>query len=186
VKPLLILASQSPRRRQLLRAMGVDFKIIPSKTGEATSLVRPAAIVKALARRKALSVARQYPRARVIGADTLVVCKGRILGKPKNRADALRLLKLQNASWQSVYTGVSVAHDGKLFTEYEVSRCKARRLSDAQLLRLSAKHHDKAGAYAVQDDDDPFIEKIAGNRDNVVGLPCCLLKKLLAKTGFKI
>lgn len=184
MKPEIILASQSPRRRELLRGMGLKFRIIPSDCDESNNYARPSALVRNLALRKAKTVAAKHPEALVIGSDTIVVCKGRILGKPKDQKDALRLLALQNNSWQSVYTGVAVICGGKEYAGYEVSRCRARKLSIEELTVLSHKHHDKAGAYAVQDDDDRFIKKIVGPRDNVVGLPCGLLTELLAKAGF--
>ncbi|MCX5783188.1 MAG: Maf family protein, partial [Elusimicrobia bacterium] len=143
----------------------------------------PSAIVKSLALKKALKVARKFPDTPVVGADTIVVCRGKILGKPKNKKDALKLLHLQNGAWQSVYTGIAVVWNsrGKKLVACEVSRCKARKFSDEKLLRLAGKHLDKAGAYAAQDKNDPFIEKIIGPFDNVVGLPVKLLKKLLRK-----
>jgi len=179
----VILASRSPRRRALLRGMGFSFVVKPSCASEETALKRPSAVVKTLALRKARDVAAGYPDDCVIGADTVVFCKGEILGKPQDCSDALRLLNLQNGSWQSVYTGVAVINRGKTAVGCEVSRCKARRLGKAELAALSLRHHDKAGAYAVQDDDDRFIAKISGSKDNVVGLPCGLLRRLLRRAG---
>lgn len=182
MKPL-ILASQSPRRRELIKSLNVPYEVVPADVDETCSLKKPSALVKFLALKKAKAVADKNPGRVVIGADTIVVCKGEILGKPDHHADAMRILELQNGSWQSVYTGVAVITDGKVFCDYEVSRCKARRLTEEQLRKLAGKHMDKAGAYAVQDHDDPFIEKITGPVDNVVGLPCGLLKELLSKAG---
>ena len=171
---------------ELMTRMGLKFRILPSDCDESTALKRPSALVRSLALRKARVVAAQHTDAIVIGADTIVVCKGQILGKPKDHKDALHLLSLQNDSWQCVYTGVAVLFEGKEYSGYEISRCRARKLSLEELTALSFKHHDKAGAYAVQDDDDRFIRKIVGPRDNVVGLPCALLAKLLAKTGYQV
>lgn len=182
MKPL-ILASQSPRRRELIKSLNVPYEVLPADVDETCALTRPSALVKHLALKKAKAVAEQNPGRVVIGADTIVVCKGKILGKPEHHADAIRILELQNGSWQSVYTGVAIVTDDKVLCDYEVSRCKARRLSEEQLRKLAGKHMDKAGAYAVQDHDDPFIEKITGPVDNVVGLPCELLKELLSKAG---
>lgn len=181
----IILASGSPRRQNFFREMRLDFLAVPSGADERTSLTRPSALVKNLALKKARDVASRYPDSPVVGSDTIVVCKGEILGKPKDSADAMRILRLENASWQKVYTGVAVVWKSKNMelVDYEVSACKARRLTDAELARLSAKHHDKAGAYAVQDKDDPFIEKIVGNFDNVMGLPCRRLAGMLEKAG---
>jgi septum formation protein len=179
----LILASGSPQRRKLLRAAGLKFTIVPSRVSERSREKDPRKLVLLLARRKALAVARAHTADTVLGADTLVVCKGEILGKPKDEADALRILKLLNGSWQRVYTGVAVAsRGGRVLRQAAVlSRVRARRLPEAQLRRLAGKHLDKAGAYAVQDQDDPFIERVVGPFDNVVGLPVDAVRRLLKR-----
>ncbi len=176
----LILASKSPRRIALLKELGLPFEIIPSQSPEKSDKKRPAARVKELAIQKAFDVARKYPAAVVIGADTLVYCKGEIIGKPKDRADALRILRKLNGAWQSVYTGVCVMNleEQKMLFGHDVSKCKARRLSDEELQHMAGKHMDKAGAYAVQDRDDHFIERIVGSRTNVVGFPVEFFQKL--------
>lgn len=182
---MIILASASPRRKQLLREKGLRFRVAPSGVDESTTLKRPSAIVRQLALRKALDVASRDPKHPVIGADTIVVCKGKILGKPDSPKHALKLLELENGSWQKVYTGVAVVwgEKKKKLVAHAVSSCKARRLSRAQLVRYAGLHLDKAGAYAVQDEHDPFIEKIIGPFDNVMGLPCALTLRLLRKAG---
>jgi len=185
MKPV-ILASKSPRRRKLIREAGIPFITAVSRADETTTLKRPSAIVTALAFRKAKEIAVKYPEHRVIGADTLVVCKGEIIGKPKNKNDALRMLRRQNGAWQSVYTGIAVVYGVKEFSGYALSRCKARKLSERELRGLAGKHMDKAGAYAVQDSSDIFIERIVGRFDNVVGFPMNLVRKLLRKTGYKV
>lgn len=176
----LVLASKSPRRIALLKELGLPFEIIPSQCPEKSDKKRPAARVKELAIQKAFDVARKYPGAVVIGADTLVYCKGEIIGKPKDRADALRILRKLNGSWQLVYTGVCVMNleEQKMLFGHDVSKCKARTLSEAELEHLAGKHMDKAGAYAVQDTEDPFIERIVGSRSNVVGFPVEFFQKL--------
>lgn len=185
--PKLILASQSPRRARLLKEAGIAFTRLPSRIEEKTSFRKPQLVVKELAYKKALSVALRRPGSPVLGADTIVHCKGRILNKPRDRADAMRLLRLQNGSWQTVYSGVSLVwlDKGIFLTDFGASRCKARRLSEAELRTLSSKHHDKAGAYAVQDAEDEFIEKIEGRFDTVVGLPVDLVKKFLRRAGIE-
>ena len=176
----LVLASKSPRRIEILKQMGFKFDVIPSLCREKSSKIRPAARVKELAVQKAFDVARKYPGAVVIGADTLVYCGGEIIGKPKNKADALRILRKLNGAWQRVYTGVCVMclQEQKMLFGHEMSKCKARTLSDKQLVHLAGKHMDKAGAYAVQDEEDPFIERIVGSRSNVVGFPVEFFEKL--------
>jgi septum formation protein len=119
----------------------------------------------------------------VAGADTLVFCKGRVIGKPKDKKDALKMLKTLNGAWQSVYTGVALVNIAKkkVMTAYEVTRCKAGRLSLAELEKIADKHLDKAGGYAMQDKDDPLIEKVCGSESNVVGMPMELFKELFLK-----
>lgn len=176
----IVLASKSPRRIALLKEMGIKFEIIPSSFPEHSTKKRPSGRVKELALQKAFDVAQKHPRSLVIGADTLVYCKGEIIGKPKDKADALRILNRLNGSWQSVYTGICVLclAENKLLYGVDVSRCKARRLTESELCALAGKHMDKAGAYAIQDKDDQFIEKIEGSRTNVVGFPVELFQKL--------
>jgi septum formation protein len=180
---LLVLASASPRRRQLLKTLKRRFIVHASGVHERTREKNPRRLVLELARRKAKDVAKGYAQALVLGADTIVVCRGEILLKPRNLADSRRILKLLNGRWQRVYTGVAVAVDGgeRIFQEAVLSRVKARKLSDERLERLVGKHMDKAGAYAVQDKDDPFIEKIEGELDNVVGLPMKAVRRLLRR-----
>jgi len=176
----MILASRSPRRIELLTEAGYKFEVVPAQRAEKTLRVRPAAMVRDLALKKAFEVAKKYPRETVVGADTLVFCKGRVIGKPKNAARAFKILKLLNDSWQTVYTGVAIVNfeKKKLFTGVAKTRCKARRLTDARLKQMSGKHLDKAGGYAVQDSGDALIEKICGSRTNVVGMPMELFKKM--------
>ncbi|MBP5286618.1 MAG: septum formation protein Maf [Elusimicrobiales bacterium] len=184
---MIILASKSPRRRMLLSEAGISFRCIPADIIEKTSCIRPSFRVRDLARQKAEAVAELNPEMPVLGSDTLVYCKGEILGKPADTADALRMLKMQNGSWQSVYTGVAVVWKKKklILSATAVSHCKARKLPEEELEKIARKHLDKAGAYAVQDKDDQFIEKTEGSFDTIVGLPVFLVKELLTKAGIK-
>lgn len=177
----LILASSSPRRREILTKLGYKFDAVASAAKEQCSFSRPHLIVKDLAFKKAFDVARLYPDAVVIGGDTIVYCKGRVLGKPKNKADALKILRMENGSWQKVYSGLAIIclKRKAAVCGYDVTACKARRLSEAQLKDLAGRHMDKAGAYAMQDKEDYFIERIRGAYDNVVGFPSELFKKML-------
>lgn len=176
----LILASRSPRRIDLLKSLGLDFEVIPSQNPELTDKVRPGAKVKELAIKKAFDIAQKNPEATVIGADTLVYCKGEVIGKPKDRTDALRILRKLNGSWQAVYTGICLVclQEQKILFGVERTRCKARVLAEPELQALAGKHMDKAGAYAVQDKNDQFIEKMLGSRTNVVGFPVELFTKM--------
>lgn len=178
----LVLASGSPRRRAILRAAGVRFTVDPSGVSEKTRERNPRKLVLALARKKALDVAKRHPGRLVLGADTVVWCAGEILGKPKDAADGERMLRLLCGRWQHVWTGVAVVSaDGKLHAGAALSKVKARALPEEKLRKLIGKHMDKAGAYAVQDREDPLVEKVVGDRDNVTGLPMRLVRKLLAR-----
>lgn len=177
----IILASSSPRRREILKRLGYNFDIISADIKEDTDKARPHARVMDIALKKAFSVAALYPAAVVIGGDTIVYCKGEVLGKPKNEKDALRLLNKENGSWQSVYSGLALVCKAKrkILTGYDVTRCKARKLSAEVLKSLAGKHLDKAGAYAMQDKDDMFIERFEGSSDNVVGFPSELFLRMI-------
>ncbi|MBN1822936.1 MAG: septum formation protein Maf [Endomicrobiales bacterium] len=184
----IILASASPRRSKLLEEWGVRFSVMPSRAGERTSLKKPSRIVETLARRKALWVAKKVGKGIIIGADTIVVLKGKIIGKPKDAKDAARILDALNGSYHKVYSGVCVvdASNMRAVTAHEVSRVKMRRLSADEISRFSRKHLDKAGAYAVQEKDDAFVERIEGDYFNVVGLPFKKLKLLLREFGVRL
>lgn len=183
MKTQLILASKSERRVILLNRAGIKFKQITTNTDETTILKRPSAIVKELALRKALAVAKKHPDMPVIGADTLVFRKGKILGKPANIKEAIAMLKFQNGNWQTVYSGTALVWINKniYLKDYDASQCKARKLDSDELRYFAAKHMDKAGGYAIQDTDDIFIEKIKGRFDTIVGLPVNLIKKYLTR-----
>ncbi len=136
-----------------------------------------------LALRKAVDVSRKHPEAIVLGADTIVTCRGDILLKPRGLKDSERILKTLNGRWQKVYTGIALSFDGGRITlcRAVMSRVLARRLSEERLQDLVGKHMDKAGGYAVQDSKDPFIARVEGDIDNVVGLPVKDLRLLLKR-----
>jgi septum formation protein len=177
----LILASASPRRRAILRAAGMRFRVDPSSVDEAIGEKNPRRLVVKLARLKALEVARRHPGRLVLGADTIVVCRGEILGKPKDLEDAVRMITLQSGRSQRVYTGVALARGRRVWTAVAVTRVYARKLDAEKLRRLAGKHMDKAGAYAIQDRSDPLVSRIEGDRDNVTGLPMRAVRLLLAR-----
>lgn len=181
----LILASGSPQRKKLLKALRVPFRIVPAGVSERSSEKNPRRLVLELALRKASHVARKSRHALVLGADTLVVCRGSILGKPKNYSDALRILSALNGRWHRVYTGLALvdAESKRNWREATVSKVKARKLAPQALDRLAGKHMDKAGAYAMQDHDDPFIETVVGPVDNVIGLPLSSVRRLIRKAA---
>ncbi len=183
----LVLASGSPQRKLLLRELGVPFEIVVSNVPEDEDAREkdPVKLVLTLARKKALAVARERPDAIVLGADTTVECRGRILAKPADAEEAFEMLRLLNGRWQRVYTGVALAADGGKTLRSAVAKSSvlARKLPEGELRRLARKHLDKAGGYAVQDKDDPFIARISGDYDNVVGLPMRLVRRLYSRLG---
>ncbi len=185
-----ILASASPRRKQLLQKMGLKFKIIPSSIQEKVDpALTPSQLVKKLALQKADDITRRFQGKKqiVIGADTIVVRRGEILGKPRDSLHAREILNKLSASIHYVYTGVAVIDTltGKKIVDYEKTRVKMKNLSPAEIEFHSRRHLDKAGAYAVQEEKDAFIEKIDGCYYNVVGLPIQLLKQMLKKLNSK-
>lgn len=185
-KPLvegLVLASASPQRKRLLRELRVPFRIVPAKVSEASRERDPRRLVLLLALRKARAVARRHPQALVLGADTIVVSGGRIIGKPVDLSESAAMLHALNGRWHLVYTGVALVHRARrrFWSEATVTRVKARRLGDAQLSRFIGRHLDKAGGYALQDQRDPFIERIEGARDNVIGLPMETVRRLFKR-----
>jgi septum formation protein len=180
-RPDLILASASPRRKAILHAAGVSFRVDPSDVDENIREKNPRRLVAKLARLKALEVAKRHPGMLVLGADTIVVCAGEILGKPKHLKDAIRMITLQSGRSQRVLTGVALVRDRRVYAGVAVTKVYARKLDEELLRRLAGKHMDKAGAYAVQDRKDPLVERIVGDRDNVVGLPMRIVRRLLAK-----
>lgn len=185
-----ILASASPRRKQLLQEMGLKFKIIPSAIREKVNpALTPSRLVKKLALQKAGDIARQFQGKKhiVIGADTIVVKRGEILGKPRDPLHAKEILNKLSDSIHYVYTGVAVIDTltSKKIVDYEKTRVKMKKLSPAEIEFHSGRHLDKAGAYAVQEEKDAFIEKIDGCYYNVVGLPVNLLKRMLKQIDSK-
>ena len=182
---ILILASASPQRKRLLREAGIRFRVDPSGIPEKEHGANGRTLALQLAKEKARAVAERHPGSWVLGADTTVACKGQLLAKPRDSRDALRILRVLNGSWQRVYTGVALVNRkaGKEYAGVAMSRVKARKMPEEWLRRYSHKHHDKAGAYSVQHVDDPFVERVDGPLDNVIGLPVDLVRRLLSRAG---
>lgn len=174
----VILASQSPRRREILTQMGVTFTAISPGTIDEASFIDPADLgtsLERLARAKAESVAAVYPESLVIGADTMVVKDHHILGKPLDRTDAARMLTTLSGSEHQVLTGVALVCRAADFAASSVARTDVffRSISGPEIdAYLShGEYRDKAGAYAIQGKAMIFIDRIAGCYYNVVGLP---------------
>lgn len=189
--PDLILASASPRRRSLLEGLGLAFRVIPAHIEEGGFKGQaPAELAAALARGKAMAVAKNHPEALVIGADTIVVLGGEILGKPKDAADAVSMLKRLSAKTHTVKTGVCVARasDALARTEVESTEVTFGVLSDELIERYVATGEpmDKAGAYGIQEIGATLVRRIDGCYFNVVGLPLFRLARMLASVGIQI
>lgn len=186
----LILASSSPRRKELLTQLGLTFRIMTSNVKENTDRnVPPEELTVKNARKKSLSVAEKAETGDiVIGADTVVAADGVVYGKPCDTEEAVRMLAALNGREHQVVTGVAVVRNGLIWTDYAVTRVQMARLSDGEIERYVATGEpmDKAGAYAIQGIGALFIEEIAGCYFNVVGLPLHVLSRLLHKAGFDL
>jgi septum formation protein len=187
----LILASSSPRRAELLKQIGLSFQIKACSVDESPLPgLSPPELVELLAKRKAAAAARKLNDGIVIGADTVVVWQGQVLGKPRNGDEAFEmLLKLQGCSHE-VYTGVALidVSSGKALVQHEKTRVFFSPLDEREI-RLymdSGEPFDKAGAYGVQGLAAVFITKIEGCYTNVVGLPLARLTSMLKQLGYKV
>ncbi len=183
----LILASGSPRRRTLLSAAGLNFSVIESRLHERRRPEEaPTEFALRMARDKAVAVSRKIAHATVLGADTIVAIDGRILGKPKNRADARAMLRKLSGRTHVVVTAFAIARDGTVLESAPVtSRVTFRELGAAEIdaYIASGDPFDKAGAYGIQDRGAHFIAAVEGARDNVMGLPMREVLAALARHG---
>ena len=184
---MLILASQSPRRSELLKTAGIPFRISPANVDETSkSGEEPEEYVKRIAEMKAIAApaAPAAPASSdeiVLGADTIVIIDDAMLGKPKDEADAARMLGLLSGRRHEVITGICLKGRGKLVGDWAVTRVWFAPLSEAEITDYvaSGEPMDKAGAYAIQGLGSKFVERIDGSYDNVVGLPVALVYKHL-------
>lgn len=186
---MIILASASPRRESLLQALWVERRIIPSLVDEAGPLpgTTTASHAETLALRKAAEVAARVREGLVLGADTIVECGGRPLGKPKDRDEAREFLRLLSGRSHLVVTGLALIQVADARTEigHEVTEVRMRALTDAEIDAYvqTGEPFDKAGGYAIQGAAEDFIEGINGSFTNVVGLPLGRLRTLLLRFG---
>ena len=177
-KDLFILASESPRRREILKSVGLKFKIVPAHVNEKyLAGESPRQHVKRLACDKAMAVALKYPEAWILGADTIVVIDGMILGKPKNEAQAKNMLQRLSGREHKVFTGFSIVRiaSNAIQTKVVQSAVKFKTISPEELKWYVAcdEPYDKAGGYAIQGKGSYFIQSIRGSYTNVIGLPLC-------------
>ncbi len=187
-KPQIILASASPRRERLLRELGLRFIVVrPDGIEELDGGAAPDVVAMQNAQRKARAVAGRHPHSMVIGADTIVVLDGKIFGKPRDRADARRMLAQLAGQRHEVITGVCLVHRS-LDTELvfaDTTHVWMRRLEPAQIAEYHARIDplDKAGAYAIQEHGEGIVERIEGSYNNVIGFPTERLQATLERLG---
>jgi len=183
----LILASGSPRRRELLGQMGLgEFSIISPDIDETVwKDMPPGEQVRTLSASKAAAVAARQDGAMVIAADTVVVLDGLVLGKPQDRADAIRMLTALSGRQHEVYTGVTVTKNDVTLTEYETTKVTFRPLSREEIIHYvdTGEPMDKAGAYGIQRYGALLVERVEGDYFNVMGLPVCRLGRMLTTFG---
>lgn len=191
MKPVkrLVLASKSPRRKDLLDELKLDFIVHPSDFEEKHTHLNPEELVIHNAIGKAQDVARHYREALIIGVDTVVAFQNHIINKPKDREDAKRILRLLSNTTHRVISGICVmdSKKNKVITAIETTFVTMDRLeeSDIESYINSGEGKDKAAGYAIQGLGSLFVKKIEGDYFNVVGLPIFRLRKLLKKAGIK-
>jgi septum formation protein len=188
-EPKIILASASPRRADLLRAIGLEFEIVPSQVQERPHADEaPADYITRLARAKAISIARRREQGLVIGADTIVVLDGKILEKPADEDEAGRMLRSLSGRWHAVMTGVALydVATRQEVADYDKTLVRFGQMSEQEIKWYvkSGEPMDKAGGYGIQGLASLFIEEIAGNYFNVVGLPLPLVYRLARRLGY--
>jgi septum formation protein len=190
LKEKLILASQSPRRAEILRTVGWAFAAVPANIDESRFADEDAVIyVERLARTKAKTVATDFPAELVLGADTVVVSDSEILGQPRDDDDAKRMLRFLSGRWHEVVTGVALvrANDEPL-VRHERTRVRFAEMSTDQInwYVATGEPRGKAGAYAIQGQGALFIEAIEGDYFNVVGLPVRLVFEMMGGFHFGV
>jgi septum formation protein len=187
---VIVLASASPRRQALLRALRVGYRVVPSRAPESAPDASCAArLAEILAYSKATEVAARTDHGLVLGADTVVECEGRLLGKPHDANEARRLLRRLSGRAHLVVTGLALVEAGSRRTEvgHDVSEVRMRSLTDAEIEAYvqTGEPLDKAGAYAIQGAALAFVEGIRGSYTNVMGLPLGKLRRLLRRFGIE-
>jgi septum formation protein len=182
----LILASTSPRRAEILKKMNIEFQIIhPDNIQENEISSDPVTHVRELSKRKAKSVSEKVKDGLILGADTIVVLNGEILGKPKDKNDARRILKKLSGKTHRVYTGLTLINRPKvkILSSHDCTEVKFNKLEEKEMKNYIATGEpmDKAGAYGIQGMGSFLVDHIKGNLDNVIGLPVKKLKEMLKK-----
>jgi septum formation protein len=185
----LILASSSPRRKELLENMQLSFEVASSDVDESFSEhLPPAEVVMQLAERKAKEVANHYPADYVLGADTIVVLEGQVLGKPSDKEEANAMLRQLSGQTHEVYTGVAIVSNKESICFYEKTTVTFWELTENEINMYvsSGEPLDKAGAYGIQQLGSFLVKEIQGDYYNVVGLPIARTVRELRRAGFPL
>ena len=191
----IILASASPRRREILENLGLEFEIKISNADESCDIKNPCELVCELSKRKAEATAAMLKECGnltkdtlIIGSDSVVYCKEKILGKPKNRENAYEMLTSLSGTTHSVISGLCLIYGGKVITDYEKTDVFFDELSEKEIHDYisSGECDDKAGAYAIQGKASKWIKGINGCYFNVVGLPVHLLYRMAKDNEIEI
>jgi septum formation protein len=186
--PPIVLASQSPRRAELIARLGLDFDVLPADIDERYRPgEEPPGHAERLAREKAEVVARTHPHALVVGSDTIVVVDGDVLGKPRDRAHAIEMLTRLSGREHEVCTGIAVAMDGRVESGLERVRVRFREL-DARACAAyvdTGEPMDKAGAYGIQGFGSAIVQEIEGDYFAVMGLPVVRMLSLFERFGWR-
>jgi septum formation protein len=191
LKRTLILASASPRRRELLEQIGLKFKVDPSDQPEEIHLnLKPEEVVKTLSLKKARTIAPKYTDALIIAADTIGVLRGKIIGKPGTAEEANQMLQMLSGKSHRVITGLTVLDSvsNKTVTRIVETRVHIKKLSSIEIQNYvkTGEPLDKAGSYAIQGLGSLIVEKITGDYYNVVGLPLNALAECLKEFGITV
>ena len=181
----LVLASGSPRRAELLRRVGAPFKVVLPPSESPPGDGPPEGVVCALAREKAEGVASLHPDSWVLGADTLVLKDGMLLGKPADPLEASRMLRSLSGAWHEVYTGICLVRKGRSYLAWECSRVRFVELTDRDIKDYieTREPMDKAGAYGIQGYGALWVAGIEGCYFNVMGLPLSRLGRLFREAS---
>lgn len=187
----IILASASPRRKELLEQVGIQFKVVKSSVEEVITETEPDKVVMELSGQKAEDVAAGLNDRKdriVIGADTIVFCQGKILGKPKDESDAFAMLEGLAGKSHSVFTGVTILIGDRMISFAEETKVNVKDMTHEEIRRYIATKEpmDKAGSYGIQGRFAAFVSGIEGDYNNVVGLPVSRIYTELTKNGVDI
>ena len=178
----IILASNSPRRKELLTAHNISFEVIPSDISEVLNPnLSPVENVMSLAKQKAVDVYEKCKKQPILAADTVVVYNDEILGKPIDEHDAFRMLKLLSGKTHEVITGVAYISGNGIEASHEISKVTFREVTDEEIVEYinTKEPMDKAGSYAIQGIGAKLVKSYEGEFDNIVGLPMKLVLKMI-------